>query len=157
MSREFYKYLFFSVFLCLGGGWLSGLVTQQGVNDWYRYLIHPPGTPPNIVFPIIWTILYLLMAISLALLLSSPSKNKKTPILLFALQLILNFGWSWLFFGMRSPLMALIDLTFLWICIVGTIVSFKKHSAASAYLLVPYLAWVTYAGYLNLFIWIKNS
>jgi translocator protein len=74
---QFYKNLFFSVFLCLGGGWLTGLVTRQGVKDWYHYLIHPIGTPPNIIFPIVWTILYVLMASSLALLLSSSSANKK--------------------------------------------------------------------------------
>ena len=133
-----------------------GLVTEQGVNDWYRYLVHPAGTPPNIVFPIVWTILYLLMAISLALVLNAPSQNKNSAILFFALQLILNFSWSWLFFGMKAPLLALIDLALLWGCIVGTIICFKKHSATSAYLLIPYLAWVTYAAYLNLFIWIKN-
>src|SRR5574338_689492 len=115
---KFYTYLLLAVTLCVGGGWLTGLVTREGITDWYNHLIQPAGTPPNFVFPIVWTLLYILMAISLALFLSSPHPNKKTAILFFALQLILNFSWSWLFFGMRSPGLALIDLMLLWICII---------------------------------------
>lgn len=154
---QFYKNLFFCIVLCLGGGWFMGLITRQGINDWYNHLIQPPGTPPNIVFPLVWTVLYVLMALSLALFLSSPSSDKKLPLVFFALQLILNFSWSWLFFGLKSPGAAMLDLVLLWACIIGTMILFKKHSAISTYLLIPYLAWVTYAGYLNLFIWLKNS
>ncbi|QLH36605.1 MAG: tryptophan-rich sensory protein [Parachlamydiaceae bacterium] len=132
------------------------MVTQQGIRDWYDHLIHPPGTPPNFVFPIVWTILYTLMAISLALILSSSEQNKKIPLVFFALQLIFNFSWSWLFFGMRSPGLALVDLGLLWLCIFGTIMTFWQYSRMSSYLLFPYLGWVTYAAYLNLFIWINN-
>lgn len=148
--------LFLSAFVCVGGGWLFGLVTRQGIDNWYNHLIHPPGTPPNFVFPIVWTILYFLMAISFALVWSSPASNKKVPMLLFALQLALNFSWSWLFFVRQSPGTALIDLSLLWICIVGTIISFRKYSSVSAILMLPYLAWVSYAMYLNLFIWMNN-
>jgi tryptophan-rich sensory protein len=77
---------------------MSGLATQAGINDWYPQLNQPPGTPPNSVFPIVWVILYTLMAFSLTLLWSSPSSNKKVPLLFFFLQLGLNFSWSWLFF-----------------------------------------------------------
>jgi tryptophan-rich sensory protein len=154
---KFYTYLLLALILCVGGGWLTGLVTREGINNWYNYLIRPASTPPNFVFPIVWTFLYILMAISLALFLSSPHPGKKTAIVFFGLQLILNFSWSWLFFGMRSPGLALIDLILLWICIIATILSFRKHSVLSAYLFIPYLAWVTYAGYLNLFIWLNNS
>lgn len=153
---QFYKKLFLSFILCVGGGWLSGLVTRQGINDWYIHLIQPPGTPPNSVFPIVWTLLYSLMAISLALLWNSPAHNKKIPALFFAMQLFLNFSWSWFFFGLRSPGIALIDLILLWFCIAGTIISLKKISPAASYLLLPYLVWVTYAMYLNAYIWIHN-
>lgn len=154
---NFTKKLLLSTLICVGGGWLSGLVTRQGINDWYNHLIQPPGTPPNFVFPIVWTILYFLMAISLALFWSSPSQNKKISMLFFALQLILNFSWSWIFFGMRSPGIAFIDLILIWICTIGTIITFRKHSTLSAYLLLPYFGWITYAMYLNLFIWLHNG
>lgn len=154
---KFYKCLFFSLLICVGGGWLSGLVTQQGIEDWYNHLIHPPGTPPNFIFPIVWTLLYVMISVSLALVLSSQTKNKTAALLFFSAQLVLNFTWSWLFFGMRAPMIAMIDLVFLWICIVATILAFTQHSKIGAYLLIPYLLWVTYAGYLNLSIWIMND
>lgn len=154
---SFLKKLAISFLLCVGGGWLSGLVTRQGIKDWYNHLILPIGTPPNIVFPIVWTILYSMMAISLTLLWSSPSRNKKIPVLLFVIQLVLNFFWSWLFFGLRNPGIALLDLLFLWLCLVATIVTFWKHTRLGASLLLPYLGWITYAFYLNFYIWRYNS
>lgn len=153
----FYKKIFASILLCVGGGWLSGLVTRQGINGWYDHLVQAPGTPPNSVFPIVWTILYTLMGISLALFWASPSENKKVPLFFFISQLILNFSWSFLFFGMRSPGIALLDLMVLWGCVLGTIITFRRHSKLSALLLLPYLVWVSYALYLNLFIWKYNA
>jgi translocator protein len=153
---QFYKKLILSLLLCVGGGWLCGLVTRQGIQDWYTYLIKPAGTPPNLVFPIVWTILYTLMGISLALIWSSHIQNKKIPLFFFFAQLILNFSWSWLFFGERAPGVALIDLILLWLCVLGTIITFRKYSSLAAYLLVPYLIWITYAMYLNFSIWVLN-
>lgn len=152
---KFFKNLFFSLILCLGGGWLSGYITKEGM-DWYHHLNHPYGTPPKFIFPIVWSILYILMAISLTIILTFPSKDKKKALFIFLFQLILNFIWSWLFFKMEAPLLALIDLIFLWIAIFFTIIIFKQYSRLSAYLLLPYFGWVTYAFYLNLFIWIRN-
>jgi len=153
---EFYKKLVLSLSLCVGGGWLCGIVTRQGIADWYSHLNQPPGTPPNIVFPIVWTILYTLMGIALALLWSSNSSNKQLSFGLFALQLILNFNWSWIFFGLKNSGLALIDLMLLWVAVCGTIFALKKHTALGAWLLLPYLIWTTYALYLNLFVWILN-
>jgi translocator protein len=142
--------------LCLGGGWLTGLLTEHGVKHWYPHLIKPSGTPPDIVFPVVWTILYTLMAISLTLLWTSKSPQKKTALLFFGIQLFLNFIWSWLFFYLQHPGFALIDIFMLWFFIFMTIVSFWRHTILGSYLLMPYLVWVTYAAYLNFFIWLYN-
>ncbi|MDP1880157.1 MAG: TspO/MBR family protein [Parachlamydiaceae bacterium] len=151
-----YKRLILCLLLCVGGGWLSGLVTQQGIEGWYIHLNHPAGTPPNIVFPIVWTFLYTLMAIALYLFWSSQTSNKKMAAFFFALQLILNFSWSWIFFGLRKPELAFVNIIFLWAAIFATILLFKRHTSLGAFLLIPYLVWVSYAVYLNLFIWILN-
>lgn len=152
----FFKKFALSLLLCLGGGWLSGYVTRQGIDDWYRHLVHPPGTPPDFIFPLVWTLLYLLMAIALALVWSNPSSKKTSALFFFCLQLLFNFSWSWLFFVERSPVLALADLILLWVFLLATIIAFKRVSSLAAYLLLPYLLWVTYAMYLNLFIWIQN-
>lgn len=153
---HFFKRLLVCLALVVGGGWLSGLVTRQGIEEWYNFLILPAGTPPNIAFPIVWTFLYILMAIALALLWSSPSTNKKSAFFFFGLQLLLNFSWSVLFFGLRSPGIALIDLVLLLGAIFGTILTFSKHTTLGAFLLLPYFFWVIYAFYLNLSIWLLN-
>lgn len=153
---EFAKRLVLSLLLCLGGGWLSGIVTEFGIKDWYNHLIQPAGTPPNKVFPIVWTLLYILMALSLTLFWQSPLGKKQMPTLFFGLQLVLNFSWSFLFFGLRSPGIALFDLVLLLICVLGTIITFWRHTQVGSLLLIPYFAWITYALYLNYFIWILN-
>jgi len=148
---------FLCLLLCVGGGWLTGLLTQHGVKVWYPQLIKAHGTPPDIVFPIVWTLLYICMAISLTLLWSSERKfDKSLAFSLFGIQLFLNFIWSWAFFYLQSPSFALIDISFLWFFILLTILSFWKHTRIGSYLLIPYLLWVSYAFYLNLFIWIYN-
>lgn len=155
-QSSFIPKLFLSLILCLGGGWLTGLITRHGVKEWYPHLIKPPGTPLDIVFPIIWTILYIFMAIALTLLWTSNTMGKRKAFLFFYIQLSLNFIWSWLFFYLQSPGVALIDIVLLWLSISLTINYFWNHTRLGSYLLLPYLAWVTYAFYLNLFIWIYN-
>lgn len=142
--------------LCLGGEWLAGLLNQNGIKEWYPHLTKPFGTPANIVFPIVWTVLYIFMAIALALLWESKTAQKGRAFLFFAIQLFLNFSWSVIFFYFQNPLLALVDLVLLWIFIFLTIRNFWRHTPLGASLLLPYLAWVTYAFYLNLFIWIYN-
>ncbi|MGZ3633355.1 MAG: TspO/MBR family protein [Parachlamydiaceae bacterium] len=152
----FYKRLILSLLLCVGGGWLSGLITRQGICDWYHHLNKPIGTPPEFVFPIVWTLLYILMAIAVTFVWSSESSNKRVAIFFFILQLALNFSWSFIFFGLRSPGLAIIDLFLLWNAILGTLFTFKEHSSIGCFLLLPYFAWVSYAIYLNVFIWVMN-
>ncbi len=150
------KKFFTSLLLCVGGGWLAGLLTREGVKEWYPHLIKPYGTPPDIVFPIMWTILYILMAISLTLLWISNTIEKKVAFLLFGIQLLLNFMWSWLFFYLQSPTIALVDIILLWFFVFLTICAFWRHTRYGSCLLLPYLIWITYAFYLNLCIWIYN-
>ncbi len=146
----------FSLILCVGGGWLTGLVTQHSVKEWYPQLIKPYGTPPDMVFPIVWTLLYVLMAISLTIIWAGKSEQKAKALFLFFSQLILNFAWSLLFFYLKSPGLALIDIAFLLLLVVLTINAFWKQSSVAAYLLVPYVVWVSYASYLNFCIWVFN-
>lgn len=145
-----------SIFCCLAIGWLGGLATESSVNTWYPTLNKPLETPPKFVFPIVWTFLYILMGISFWLVWMAPSKDKYAAFLIFALQLILNFLWSWMFFYLRSPILGLIDVSALWMAIFATIVIFWRHSKWAAYLLIPYLLWVSYAACLNAFIWLNN-
>ncbi len=146
----------FCLFVCLGGGWLTGLITKQGIISWYPTLVKPVGTPPDITFPIVWTILYFFMAIALTCLWISPIQEKTKAFVMFFVQLCLNFVWSTLFFYVQNPGLALIDILLLWASILVTIVYFYQHTKWGMTLLIPYLLWVTYAVYLNLFIWILN-
>ncbi len=148
--------LFLCVFLCVGIGWIGGLFTESSIATWYPTLIKAPWTPPNWTFPVVWTILYFMMGVSLWLVLMAPSHDKIRALNIFGIQLFLNFIWSWLFFYMENPFLGLVDIMLLWIVIVATIKVFSTHSRLAAYLLVPYLIWVTYAFTLNLFIWIYN-
>ena len=155
-TKIFIEKFLLCLLLCLGGGWLTGLITEQGIKEWYPSLIKACGTPPNVVFPIVWAILYIFMAIALTLLLVSKIAKKKIAVLLFSIQLLLNFSWSYLFFYLEQVGLALVDITLLWICIFLTIIFFWRHTRCGSYLLLPYLAWVSYALYLNLFIWMYN-
>lgn len=142
--------------VCVGGGWVTGLVTDSSVDTWYPTLVKPSWVPPNFLFPIAWTILYTLMAISLWKVTIAPTHDKSTAYTLFGLQLGLNFIWSFLFFYMHSPLLGLIDIVLMWVAILATMTAFWRHSRLATYLLIPYLAWVSFAFFLNLFIWRHN-
>lgn len=145
-----------SLLLCVGGGWLTGLLTESSLSSWYALLKKPAWTPPNFIFPLMWTFLYTLMAISLWLVWMSEKKEKRAAFFLFGFQLFLNFIWSGLFFYLRSPLLGLIDISFLWVAIGATIFIFKRFSFLAASLLIPYFLWTSYALSLNFFIWRLN-
>ncbi len=135
----------------LVAGTVVGLLTMGGVLTWYATLNKPWFTPPNYVFGPVWTVLYILMGISLYLVISQGWEKKpvKTGVLLFGLQLVVNLVWSFLFFGMQLPLAGLADIFLLLVLIVATIVAFHRVSKPAAILLVPYLAWVCIATALN--------
>lgn len=150
------KIFVFSLALCVGGGWLTGYVTQHSVKEWYPQLIKPYGTPPDIVFPVVWTILYVLMALALTIVWAGKSPSKTKALIFFFVQLFLNFTWSWLFFYQQSPGYALFDIALLLLFIGLTVHAFWQQSRLAGYLLLPYLAWVSYAAYLNFSIWMLN-
>ena len=147
-----------SLAICYLAAAIGSFFTGLSVNGWYQSLAKPPITPPGWVIGAIWTVLYLLMAISLFLVLE---KDRSLPqvregLSLFAVQLSLNITWSVLFFGLRSPLLALAGVLLLWAAIAATILWFMKISRPAAYLLVPYLLWVSFATVLNAWILILN-
>jgi tryptophan-rich sensory protein len=116
----------------------------------------PSFSPPNYLFAPVWTALYILMGIALYLVWINGYKKHKKAIIVFGIQLGLNLLWSILFFGMRNPLLAFIEILLLWSFIVYTIILFYKTSKTAAYLLTPYILWVSFASVLNFFIFYLN-
>ncbi len=153
--RQFDK-LFPCVLLCLFVGWMGGIITEDSVKTWYPTLHKPSWTPPNWVFPLVWTLLYTLMGISLWLVWITPASEKWPAYLFFAVQMALNFAWSWIFFYEKSLFFALAELTVLWLCAAGMIYHFRKINPLAGYLQLPYLLWLTYAFSLNAYIWLYN-
>ncbi len=135
---------------------MGSIFTFSAIPNWYVTLNKPFFSPPNWVFGPVWTILYILMGISLYLVWISKSKIKQNAINLFFVQLGLNVLWSILFFGLRNPALALIDIVALWVAIFLTIKSFSKINKLAGNLQIPYLAWVTFASILNLSIVLLN-
>jgi len=142
----------------LVSGAAVGILTNSGVTGWYTELSKPWFTPPNYVFGPVWTVLYILMGISLYLVIIQGWENEtvKTGIILFAAQLGANLLWSILFFGLHSPLASLACILVLLALIVATIITFSRLSKPAAVLLVPYLAWVCIATALNVGIVLLN-
>lgn len=137
-------------------GGISGVATVAGIKDWYVHLNKPFFNPPNYLFGPVWSILYLLMGISLFMILQSKSITKKKAISIFFVQLFLNFWWSFLFFKFQLLGISLIEIVLMWLSILWMIIEFKKINKTAAYLQIPYLAWVTFASLLNLAIWYLN-
>jgi benzodiazapine receptor len=132
-------------------GAVIGVLTMSGVTDWYRTLNKPWFTPPDYVFGPVWTVLYILMGISLYLVIMQGWENKpvKNGSILFGAQLGVNLLWSLLFFGLHSPVAGLVCIVVLLALILATIFTFYQLSKPAAVLLVPYLAWVCIATALN--------
>lgn len=129
---------------CVGVGALSGFSTVAGLETWYPTAVKPSFNPPNWIFAPVWTLLYAMMGASTFLVWKNAGVQKKAFILFF-IQLALNFFWSFLFFYFNQLGLALIEIIILWGFILATILSFSKHSKTAAYLLVPYLLWVSFA------------
>jgi translocator protein len=148
-----------SFLVCQGAGAVGSLFTSPSIPTWYASLQKPNFNPPNWVFAPVWTILFLLMGISLYSVWSKGLRDKKvkTAVFIFAIQLILNMLWSFLFFGLQSPLYAFIEIIILWLVILLTITSFYKISKIAGYLLLPYILWVSFAAVLNFSILVLNS
>ena len=148
----------YSIVLTLAVGGLSALLTAGNMNI-YEKVKMPPLSPPSWLFPVVWTILYILMAISFARVYierkNSP-RMRRNAIGIYALNLIFNFLWSIFFFNCGAYLFSFIWLLALWLLILATTVSFYRLSDLAGYLMIPYLIWVTFAGYLNLGIFLLN-
>lgn len=131
--------------------------SQFSPGEWYRGLQRPELAPPDWVFGPVWTILYLMMAVSGWLMwISSTGKARKICMTVFVVQLVLNAAWSALFFGLHRPDLAFFEIIVLWLAIVATIALFRRQSNVAAWLLLPYLAWVSFAAYLNYGFWMLN-
>jgi tryptophan-rich sensory protein len=170
-----------SIVICESAGVVGSAFTIRAVNGWYKNINKPIFNPPNWIFGPVWTTLFVLMGISLYLVWAKKFvvKNelkiqrkkswnfvsqkffagkwqKINIVLIFATQLILNTAWSVIFFGMHNPVAAFFELLMLWFAILFTIVNFYRVSKIAAYLLIPYILWVSFAGILNLSIFILN-
>lgn len=139
-------------------GLLGSLFTSATIPTWYATLTRPELAPPNWVFGPVWTVLFILMSIASFLIFQKGYERRDVRIALsfYGAQLILNLLWSLLFFGARNPGLAFAEIVVLWLVLFLTIRKFWPLSKTSAYLLVPYILWVSFAGYLNYSIWILN-
>lgn len=142
--------LVISISIPLALGAVAGRVTAQAVPEWFASLNRPSFSPPNWIFGPVWTVLYILLGISLFLIWKQiPSKQRNNALLIFSLQMFLNFIWSFVFFYFHQIGLALIVIIGLWISIIFMLISFYKIKPLSAYLNIPYLLWVTFASVLN--------
>lgn len=147
-----------SVLIALGVGGLSALITSSSM-DIYDEIVKPELAPPGFLFPIVWGVLFVLMGISAAIVYNKTKTRKsivQTGLGVYALQLAVNFFWSILFFNLKAFLFSFVWLILLWVLIIIMILRFRKISPLAAYLQIPYLLWVTFAGYLNYMIYILN-
>lgn len=137
---------------------IGGIWTRESVMTWYPQLSKPFWTPPSWVFGPVWTTLYVMIAVSGWLIYrSEPSAMRSKALVFYGIQLALNFIWSFLFFSLQNPALALIDIAFLVVAILLTIVNAWPVNRVAGWLLFPYLVWVLYAASLNMGIWILNG
>ncbi len=152
-----YLKLILCIIIPLSIGGISGVATATGINTWFSELNKPIYNPPNYLFGPVWTVLYILMGISLYLIIQTPKVYaRKRAIIIFSIQLFLNFCWSFLFFKFHLLGIAFIEILMIWLSIITMIYLFKKINKAAAYLQVPYLLWVSFASVLNGAIWFLN-
>jgi len=140
-------------------GIIGSVFTAPSIATWYAGLIKPALNPPSWIFAPVWTTLFALMGIAAFLVWKKGLERKdvKIALIIFAVQLILNTLWSIIFFGFNNPGAAFIEIIFLWLAILATIISFKKISKPTVWLLLPYILWVSFAGYLNFSLWRLNA
>lgn len=156
--NKYVKILIFIV-TCLAVGYLSSIVTRSSVATWYPTLVKPSFNPPNWAFPVAWTTLFVFMGIAAGLVWDKIEIKKgevQNALLFFFIQLALNALWSFLFFVLKNPMLALIEIILLWLMIYETYMKFNKIDKIAGYLFVPYLLWVSFAIILNGNIWWLN-
>ena len=154
MLKKFLPYIV-SVGISLGIGGLSSFITKDNFSM-YQTLNRPPLSPPPEVFPIVWSILFVLMGIAAAIVWCSNGKEIDSSLIFYGFQLVFNFCWSIIFFNFQAYLFAFIWLLALLVLIAITTVKFYKIKPSAGILMLPYFLWVCFAGYLNLMIWLLN-
>jgi benzodiazapine receptor len=148
-----------ALIICLMVGYSASIVTRPSVESWYPTIIKPGFNPPNWIFMPVWTLLYILMAVAAGLVwdkIKEQNQEVKVALGFFLIQLTLNAIWSYIFFGLKNPMLALIEIALLWLMIYETYLKFTKINKTAGYLLIPYMAWVAFAGILNAGIWWLN-
>ncbi|NIR49330.1 tryptophan-rich sensory protein [candidate division KSB1 bacterium] len=144
--------------ICFAAAGIGAVFTSMSVNSWYQTLTKPSWNPPAWIFGPVWMFLYIMMAVSVWLIWRQYGISVVVlPLTLFGIQLFLNAAWSGFFFGLRKPGYALIEIVLLWCAILVTVLSFYKVKPVSAWLMTPYLVWVTFAAMLNFEIWRLNG
>jgi tryptophan-rich sensory protein len=159
MNRTF-KFIF-SIVYCQMAGIIGSVFTTPAINSWYQTINKPTWNPSNWLFAPVWITLFILMGISFYLIWTKRENEKlakkaKTAMIIFIIQLMLNIIWSVLFFGLKNPDWAFYEIIILWIAILLTIIKFWPLSRVAGILLIPYLAWVSFASILNFTIWQLN-
>ena len=152
-NRNIY-FFFMAVSLFVGA--VASILTSENMNI-YSNIITPSLSPPSILFPIVWTFLYLLIGVSAARIYIANDNRWNTSLTIWAVQLAVNFTWTLIFFNLQAFLFAFIWLVLLWVLIITMIILFYRQDKPAAYLQIPYLLWVTFAGYLTLGIYLLNS
>lgn len=142
----------------LAVGAAGALASRHGALEWYASLQKPPWTPPGWIFAPVWTALYIIMGTAAFLVWRERARIPlRGAIALYAAQLACNVLWPWLFFAWRLPDLAMLDLAALWVLVGLTLYAFHRVRPLAGWLLAPYLAWITFAGALNLWIWLLNG
>jgi len=153
-----YLKLTLCIIIPLSVGSISGIASASGVSAYFVNLVKPSFNPPSYLFGPVWSCLYILMGISLYLILQAPkNKLRNNAIVIFCIQLFLNFWWSFIFFKFHLIGLALIEIILIWLSIITMIYTFKKISKTAAYLQIPYLLWVSFASVLNASFWWLNK
>ena len=157
MKKQRWKTYAFWIFLSESAGALSGWLTREGTKNYTQTIVQPPLSPPAIVFPIVWSVLFALMGIGAARVYLSPASGARSRgLLLFFVQLVFNFLWSILFFNLQAFGLAFFWLIALWLLILWMTITFYQVDRTAALLQIPYLLWVAFAGYLTLGVWVLN-
>lgn len=158
MKIPFWLKVVIGILVCNGIGILASLITLPAIPEWYAGLNKPFFTPPNWLFGPVWTLLYTAMGVSAAAIWQQgfDKPEVKHALAVFIAQLMMNGMWSFLFFGFQNTGLALVEIVALWLAILLTIIRFKEIKAWTAWLLIPYLLWVSYAAALNIGIFMLN-
>ncbi|WP_333599200.1 TspO/MBR family protein [Flavobacterium sp.] len=144
---------------CLAVGYLSSIVTRENIPTWYAIIKKPSFNPPDWIFAPVWTLLYIMMGYAAGRIWNRVDEDRdkvKSAFIYFLVQLLLNALWSFLFFGLQNPMLAFFEILLLWAMIYETYCQFRKIDTVAAYLLLPYLAWVSFATLLTGSIWYLN-